>query len=363
MPYRVIQWATGNLGRAAVEGIVAHPELELVGAWVHSPAKAGRDIGEICGIGPVGVTTTGDIAEVLALAADCVLYAPLLATEGEVVKLLESGKNVVTPLNWFYPARLDVRMLEAACLAGGATLHGTGIHPGGMTEHLPLIMSAYSREITHVRAEEFSDIRTYGAPDVIRDIMLFGRAPEEARASPLVHFLGLGFGQSIDMVADVLGVTLDSRKIVTHEIAAATAPIESPIGTIRPGEVAAQRFTWQGAVDGTPIITARVNWLMGDEHLDRPWSFGEHGACYELEVTGDPPVQMVVHGIHPDRSVSLEQARRRNPGMVATAIHCVSSIPYVCEAAPGIRTYLDLPLVGGRAAAGSRVAAPAKRGP
>ena len=48
---RVIQWATGNVGRAAVEGIVAHPELELAGAWVHSADKSGRDVGEICGIG------------------------------------------------------------------------------------------------------------------------------------------------------------------------------------------------------------------------------------------------------------------------------------------------------------------------
>jgi hypothetical protein len=38
--------------------------------------------------------------------------------------------------------------------------------------------------------------------------------------------------------------------------------------------------------------------------------------------------------------------------MVATAIHCVSAIPFVCRAAPGIQTYLDLPLVHGRAARG-----------
>jgi hypothetical protein len=31
-------------------------------------------------------------------------------------------------------------------------------------------------------------------------------------------------------------------------------------------------------------------------------------------------------------------------------MHCVNAIPYVCEAAPGIATYLDLPLLAGRAA-------------
>ena len=84
MAFRVIQWATGNVGRAAVEGILAHPELELVGAWVHSPEKAGRDVGELCGLGPTGVVATDDEARVLALDADCVLYSPLLPDTSQV---------------------------------------------------------------------------------------------------------------------------------------------------------------------------------------------------------------------------------------------------------------------------------------
>src|SRR5262245_33213274 len=135
MTYRVIQWATGNVGRAAVEGIVAHPDLELIGAWVHSPDKAGRDVGELCGIGPLGVVATGDEDHLLALDADCVLYSPLLPDTAQVIRILESGKNVVTPLGWFYPfVSIDVAAIEAACRRGGATLHGTGIHPGGITE-------------------------------------------------------------------------------------------------------------------------------------------------------------------------------------------------------------------------------------
>src|SRR4029453_2531948 len=85
MPYRVIQWATGNVGRAAVEGIVSHPELELVGTWVHSADKSGRDVGELCGIGPLGVRATSDVDAILALDADCVLYSPLLPQLDEVV--------------------------------------------------------------------------------------------------------------------------------------------------------------------------------------------------------------------------------------------------------------------------------------
>ncbi len=347
MTYRVIQWATGGVGRASIEGIRSHPELELVGAWVHSAEKAGRDVGEICGLGPIGVEASDDMEALLALEADCVMYAPIMADKAVVIRILESGKNVVTPLNWFYPGKRDVADLEAACRRGNATLHGTGIHPGGVTERIPLVVSALSREVTRVRAEEFSDIRTYGAPFVVGEVMLFGKTPEEAAKSPMLNVLGGGFTQSIDMVADALGFDLDEEKRTHHEVAVATRPIESPIGPIEPGRVAAQKFTWEGTVRGEVVITVRTNWFMGEEHLEPAWNFGPEGERFEVEVTGDPSTKLSIHGWHPE---SIQAGLERNPGIVATAVHGVSAIPYVCRAEPGIQTYLDLPLVSGRAA-------------
>ena len=348
MKYRVIQWATGGVGRAAIQDILSHPELELVGAWVHGKDKVGRDAGEIAGCEAAGVAATDDVDALLALDADCVVYAPVMADRSTVERILESGKNVVTPLNWFYPGQRDVADLEAACRKGGVTLHGTGIHPGGITERFPLMVSALSRAITHVRAEEFSDIRTYGAPFVVGEIMLFGKTPEEAAKSSMPAMLAAGFTQSIDMVADELGFDLDAEKRTSHEVSVATAPIDSPIGAIAPGCVAAQRFSWQGTVRGEPVITVRTNWFMGQENLDPAWSFGSEGERFEIEVTGDPSCKVSFHGLHPE---SIAAGLERNPGIVATAVHCVSAVPYVCRAEPGIRSYLDLPLVAGRAAA------------
>ena len=347
MKRRVIQWATGGVGRAAIAGILAHPDLSLAGCWVHSQDKAGRDAGELCGLDTVGVTASNDIDALLELDADCVLYSPIMADPTLVARLLASGKNVVTPLNWFFPGERDVSMLEDACRTGNTSLHGTGIHPGGITERFPLMISALSSAITHVRAEEFSDIRTYGAPDVISNIMLFGKTPEQAAASPMVKFLGQGFLQSMDMVATELGFAVDSQPTSCHEVAVATRPIESPIGTIETGLVAAQRFTWQHTVRGEPVITVRVNWLMGQENLEPAWNFGPEGERFEVEIKGDPSSHVSFHGWHPE---SIAAGLTRNPGIVATANHCVSAIPYVCDAAPGIRTYLDLPMIAGRAA-------------
>jgi hypothetical protein len=162
-----------------------------------------------------------------------------------------------------------------------------------------------------------------------------------------VQFLGQGFQQSMEMVAFELGFAADPEVISTHDVAVATAPIDSPIGMIQPGRVAAQRFTWVATARGEPVITVRVNWFMGEEHLEPAWNFGPQGERFEVEVTGDPSSHVTFHGWHPE---SVAAGLIRNPGIVATANHCVSAIPYVCRAEPGIKTYLDLPLIAGRAA-------------
>jgi hypothetical protein len=350
MTLRVIQWATGNVGRAAIAGVVGHPELELVGCWVHSGDKDGVDAGTLAGIDPVGVAATTDREAILATDADCVVYAPMLADPADVTALLASGKSVVTPVGWVYPfVSHDVAELEATCRSAGVVLHGTGIHPGGITERLPLLLSALCGDIRHVVAEEFSDIRTYATEFVVREVMMFGQRPDVAATSRMPELLGDGFGQSIDLLAEALGVRLDDDKASTHEFALATAPIDTPVGVIEVGTVAAQRFTWSGTVDGRPVITAAVNWLMGEDHLDPAWTFGTEGERFEIRFDADPPLHVVFHGLHPE---SVQAGIERNAGIVATAMHCVNAIPAVCAAEPGIRTYLDLEPIHGRLSPG-----------
>ncbi|WP_395695467.1 hypothetical protein [Nocardioides sp.] len=343
---RVIQWATGGVGRAAIEAVLQHPELELVGCWVHSATKDGLDVGEIIGTGPLGVRATQSVEDIVALEADAVVYAPLIPDRDEVAALLRSGKNVVTPVGWFYPTERDGAPLAAACLEGGTTLHGTGINPGGITELHPLMFSALSSAVTFVRGEEFSDIRTYDAPDVVRHIMMFGGLPEDAMGGPMLGLLSGGFIQSARMCVDTLGFAADPEIRTSQEVAVATAPIDTPIGVIEPGHVAAQRFVWEAYVGDACVVRIAVNWLMGEEHLDPPWTFGPEGERFEVEVQGDPDCFVTIKGWQPE---SVEAGLARNPGVVATAVHCVNSIPYVVAADPGIKTYLDLPLVAGRA--------------
>lgn len=347
--YRVIQWATGGVGRAAIQGVLRHPDLELVGCWVHSADKSGRDAGELAGEDPVGVAATTDIDALLAVDADCVMYSPLLPDDQVVKRILRSGKNVVTPVGWVYPDRDNpaVAAIEAAALDGKVTLHGSGIHPGGITERFPLMVSALSSAITGVRSEEFSDLRTYNSPLVVREVMGFGLTPEQAMAGPMAALLEGGFKASVRMVTDQLGFAAEPRIRSTQEVAVAVKGTDELVVPMEPGTVAARRFRWEAVVDGQPVVTAAVNWLMCEVELDPPWTLGEGGERFEVEITGDPDVLLTFKGLQPE---TVAQGLIRNPGVVATANHCVSAIPYVCEASPGIKTYLDLPLIAGRAA-------------
>jgi len=347
MPLRVVQWATGGVGIAAIKGVLEHPDLELAGCWVHSETKSGKDVGEIVGCGPLGVTATNDVDEILALDADAVLYSPLLPDVDEVAALLRSGKNVVTPVGWFYPGEKEGGPLLAAALAGGVTLHGTGIAPGGISDKFPLMMSIMSTGVRFVRAEEFSDLRTYDAPDVLRYVMGFGDTPEKALTGPMQKLLDGGFIQSVKMIVDQMGFAAAPEIRSTQEISVATAPIDTPMGVIDAGQVAGRKFHWEALVGDEPVVRVTVNWFMGQENLDPPWTFGPAGERYEMEVKGNPDFTVTVKGFQPD---SVEEGLESNDGIVATAAHCVNSVPAVCAAPPGIATYLDLPLISGKAA-------------
>src|SRR6201996_269116 len=348
---RVIQWATGGVGKAAIECVLNHPQLKLVGCWVHSADKNGRDVGEILGTAALGVAASTSVDEVLATEADCVMYSPLIPNDEEVIAILRSGKNVVTPVGWVYPdlSNPRVKAIADAAIEGGVTLHGSGIHPGGITERFPLMISSLSSAVTHVRAEEFSDIRTYNAPDVVRHIMGFGGTPEEAVEGPMAGLLEAGFKQSVRMIADHMGFRIEPNIRTIQDVAVASAEIDYAPFPITKGSVAARRFRWQALVDGEPVITAAVNWLMGEENLDPAWDFGGIGERFEVEVTGAPPVKLTFKGLQPE---TIAEGLVKNPGVVVTANHCVNAIPAGGAAEPGIKPYLDLPLFAGRPAVG-----------
>ena len=138
---RVFQIATGNVGSEMVGRILEHPDLELVGLYCYSPDKVGRDVGEIVGRAPLGITATGEVADVLRARPDVVDFNGVWPDVDLFCTLLESGINVVTTSDWITGHHRDrnhphpsgekpTELIEAACRRGGTTFYGTGMNPG-----------------------------------------------------------------------------------------------------------------------------------------------------------------------------------------------------------------------------------------
>ena len=333
--HRVVQWATGNIGRKALRGIIEHPALTLAGLHVYDPNKIGRDAGELCGVDAVGVPATGRIEDVLAVNADCVIYMPRMFDIDDVCRLLESGANVVTTCGQFHhPPSIDPAMrarVEDACKAGGTSIHSTGSSPGFISEAVPLVMTSIQRRLDKLTIDEYADLSKRDSPELLFGLMGFGRdlAPfQDFRADHLRS----SFGPSLRLVADAVGLPLDD---VTARGELATTPRETDIaaGTLKVGSVAAQRVTVSGIREGHELITFRATWYCTTD-LQPAWDLRDTG--WHIAVHGDAPLDVEMR-----MPVPLEQMAETSPGY--TANRAVNLVAAVCAAPPGIRSTLDLP--------------------
>ena len=337
--YRVVQWATGRIGTRSLQGVIRHSRMQLVGVLVHSEAKAGRDAGELCGLDPVGVAATRDVAEIIALAPDCVLYMPEGCDIDELCRLLEAGINVVTTrVEFLDPARMKPelrRRAEEACRRGGASIHSTGASPGFSSEALPLVLTSLSRRLDRLTVDEYANLPASMRDDQLVHGMRYGRQPGEDFDPRILEHISHGFAQSLELVARALELPLDGVE-TRGETANARERFLLPGGTpIEKGTVAAQRITVAGMRKGQPLIRFRLNWYCSTD-IDEDWELRESG--WRMLVEGDVPLD-----VHITFPVAPEEY---SPAMAAmTANRALNAVPYVCAAAPGIRTTADLPNV------------------
>jgi len=337
---RVIQWATGTVGIHAVPAIAAHPDLELVGLWVHSDDKAGRDAGEICGSDPVGVIATQDAEALIASDADCVCYTANsdLRPGGvvdDICRLLASGKNVVNtsfvPLlspkaSGFYD------QLQAACLEGGSSFYCSGVDPGFGNVGFTVGALALCKEVQTVRMMEIVNYATWNNPFTMFEIMGFGK-PDTSQSLLLASgSTALAWGPVVSLVADALGAELDAIE-EWHEVIYADEDFEIASGPIAKGTVSGMRFEIRGMVDGEArVIVEHVTRLRDQDAPEWP-----QGQCYRILVEGEPCLKL-------ELELSSHRGDHNHAGCLATAMHVINAIPAVVDADPGVLTFLDLPI-------------------
>lgn len=343
---RVIQWATGTVGRHAVRAVLDRPELQLVGALVYSNEKAGRDIGDICSTGSTGIIATNDRNAILAMNADCVLYMPQGEGDPQTVitdicAILASGKNVVsTALTaLIYPISLGpdvVAAINDACATGKVSFHGTGIEPGWASEILPMAMSPLFRKIDSLLVQEILDYSSYPSAMMLFDGMGFGKQPEHQGRIPIALHQSGAFGAPLLMLADAFGATIEEM-YYECELAVADEALEVAAGRIEAGTVAGKRYSYTAVVKGRPAMKVEHVTRLG-KHIAPHWP---QGRGWHVTIKGSPSMSL-------KSVIAPDGGDENDEGCLGTAMHAVHAIIPVCAAEPGIRTFLDLPPIIGR---------------
>jgi hypothetical protein len=336
---RVVQWTTGNVGKRSVRAVVGHPDLELVGCYAWSPDKVGVDVGELCGIDPVGVTATDDVDALLGLRPDVVVYNPQWPSTDEVVRILEAGVNVVSTAAFVngtgHPE--DRERIVAACGAGGASMFGTGISPG-FVELVGIALASICDRVDKLTIDEASDTTLYDSPTTELPCG-FGRPIDDPELPGMAAQGTAVFGEAVAMVADALGVELDEI-VCEAEYAKATEDVVMASWTIPAGCVAGVAASWQGRVGDRTVVELNVRWKKGTT-LEPDWTIDEG---HRITIAGRPTVSTKLEYLPPPDFEATTFEDFMVLGMIMTALPAVNAIPAVVAAPPGIVTYNDLPL-------------------
>ncbi|MCU1587226.1 MAG: dihydrodipicolinate reductase [Frankiales bacterium] len=342
-----VVWGTGNVGRAAIRAVAAHPLLSLVDVIVHNPDKAGRDAGALAGLADLGVQATSDVAAVLGRRPQAVVYAASGDVRpddalADILLALRAGAVVVTPAIYalYDPASAPAPLRDAVLAAvaeGGGSLFVSGVDPGWGNDVLPLLISGLGSRVDAIRCQEVFDYTTYDQEHSVRHLIGMGHPMDYQPPMLMASVPTMVWGGQIRLIARGLGVELEEiRETVLRR------PLESSVttalmGTFDAGTQGAVPFEVQGIVGGQPRIVI--------EHVTRI-----HPSCapdWPMPVTGDGSHRVLIEG-QPSIEVTVEamdEEGNRAAGGNATAVgRLVNAIDWLVEAAPGLYDALDVPL-------------------
>lgn len=346
--FRVILWGAGTLMAAIVRQLRKRPDFEIVGMLCYSAEKGGRDIGELLGIEPLGLPATINKEEIFALDADCAIVAvkdshDYSELNDDVVRLLESGKNVVSTTSFFYPpvyGREHAERLLAACRKGGASLHGAGEHPSTICERLALTLTGFCTKLDHVTVHEYADIGALANPSMLHAAGI-GRTPAEVEESsgaamavwgPLFKgIIGFMAYRLFDAAPESITMEATVRVDTTDHDFSLSPDFVAPAGT-----AVCVNMQFDGKTDGRHFITLHFHWAYGVQNA--PVDGLKPGQTHHVvEVEGEPiSVRMTLDG-----QASFARDVVKQPDDPTIPIYylavgpIIQSIPVVCRAEPG----------------------------
>ncbi len=325
-PIRVIHIGLGPIGAGVVRQVASRKGFKIVGAVDVDPAKAGRDLGEVAGVGrPLKIKIADDVRKAIRKSKPDVA---VLCTNSSLKKVLPQIEAIVklkvpivsTTEELAYPSKANLkyaRAIHQMARKYKVAILGTGVNPGFVMDALPIMLSGVCERVEGVRVDRVQDARIRRLP--FQQKIGAGLTREQFQTKvddASVRHVGLT--ESVSMIADALGWKLDR---ITDEIQPKIAAerVSSDFLAVEPGFVCGIVQDGVGYRDGQAAITLHM-----EAYLGAPESFDA------VEITGSPALRMkLAGGVHGD---------------VATASITVNSIPKILEVPPGLHTMRDMPL-------------------
>lgn len=331
------------MGRQSLRALLERPDLTLVGVHATTPDKVGRDAAELCDWDePTGVTATASLDDLLATGADVCLYMPLWPDADELCALLTAGINVCTSAAWMDGSQWEASerdRIEEAAHRGGASIYGSGAHPG-LSTGVALALSGGAVRVDEIRILESVDASAYASGPTM-EAMGFGRDPETPGLADHLAHESRVFAESAAVIADALGVEI-SRHSFEATFSPATADADLGFIQIPEGSVAGILGLHRAWAGERCVVTTGFNWTMGP-HVTPPKPI-QHG--HVIQLFGLPNLRTVVHTLPPKDCPPEQWA---DLGMMLTAMPVLNAAAAVVAAPPGIVTLADLYPVTGSA--------------
>ena len=326
MPIKVLHIGLGPIGAGVVRQVASRKGFKIVGAVDVDPAKAGKDLGDVSGVGrKLRVTVMDDITHAIKATRPDVAVLCTSSSLKKVVPEFEAVLKQRVPIvstteELAYPVKSNAsaaKKIDALAKRARVAVLGTGVNPGFTMDALPIALTGVCERVEKIHVDRIQDasIRRLPFQKKIGAGLTREQFMDKVKEGSVRH---VGLAESITMIAEAMGWKLDR---VTDEIQPkmAAKQVSSQFLTVEAGQVCGLVQDGVGYRKGEPLITLHM-----EAYLGAPESYDG------VRITGNPPLSMKISGgVHGD---------------VATASITVNSIPKVLAAPPGLRTMRDMVL-------------------
>ncbi len=322
---RVAQFGLGPIGVETVRLASTKPWLRVIGAVDSDPAKAGRSLGQLAGVGSENIRVCSSLTELCRRDQPDLIFhtavSQFAAAFEQLAPMARLGIDVVSSCEemLFPQARAPklARQLDALCQRSGARMVATGVNPGFVLDLLPLFLTSVCRSVRSLHVQRVVDASTRREP--LQRKIGSGLSPAHARKLlPRGEIGHAGLRESLGLLVHGLGWRLGS---VTEfrEVVVARREIRTQFLSVEPGQVCGVHQLIEAKASGRIDVSFDLQM-----YLDAPHP---HDA---IQLEGDPPLNVVLAG-----GVAGDEA---------TVAALVNTAPRLLGAAPGLRLLTDLTL-------------------